>query len=440
MPLKMDYGNEVDLSNNNITPLWKRRPTNTGSRDLTIKPRPLSYQIGGVHTTDFPVEDKCAFTLTQPAEKIVATPAGSTMVLKHILNKPSRKTRVVRSISIGHSSNGRLSLSKYKQEDKQCAENKMNYNTGPTRMPNGASVCVDGNASCADSKNLSSPHTVLSQRDQIVFGNSASSPNHIQTACGTSPQSLSVTPQGHRQDTGASSPSLRASSRSSSSSIMSLSSTPSTLSDPPTPRTPSPDDGVSDRKSSSVSEGKQSPSVLLSTQSPAALKMGTQQLIPQGLASDTRPVKTGQGKGSGGLLDPGQRALKARSMVEAGSFFSTSTEPEEEAEGEDSPGLLRRGLRSTSYRRAVVSGVDLDVSPTELKPKRFSQPVLKGVAEDRERPSSPGKIKVWRSLSLSVIDIDSEFYCVKQVSTYARPALENSRCAVQITHQSQPLT
>lgn len=405
MPLKMDYGNEVDLSNNNITPLWKRRPTNTGSRDLTIKPRPLSYQIGGVHTTDFPVEDKCAFTLTQPAEKIVATPAGSTMVLKHVLNKPSRKTRVVRSISIGQLSNGRLSLSKFKQEDKHCAENKANHNTGPTRMANGASVCVDGNACWADSKNpnnknLSSPHTVLSQRDQIVFGNAAPSPDQMGTACGTSPQSLSVTPQGHRQDNGASSPSLRASSRSSSSSIMSLSSTPSTLSDPPTPRTPSPDDGVSARKSSPA------PEVLLSTQSPAALKMGTQQLIPQGLASDTRPLKSGAGKGSGGLLDPGQRALKARSMVEAGSFFSTSTEPEEEAEGEDSPGLLRRGLRSTSYRRAVVSGVDLDASPTELKPKRFSQPVLKGVAEDRERPASPGKIKVCRSRC--PINIDSE--------------------------------
>lgn len=406
MPLKMDYGNDVDLSNNNITPLWKRRPTNTGSKDLTNKPRPLSYQIDGVHTTDFPVEDKCAFTLTQPAEKIVATPAGSTMVLKHVLNKPTRKTRVVRSISIGHSSSGRLSLSRFKQEDKkQCIENKANHNTGPTRMANGASVCVDGN-SWADSKNpnnnnLSIPHTALSQKDQIVFGNTSSSPNHMRTACGTSPQSLSVTPQGHCQATGASSPSLRASSRSSSSSIMSLSSTQSTLSDPPTPRTPSPDEGVSAGGvlQRQPPEEKLPSPVLLSTQSPAARKLGTQQLIPHGLASDTRPLTTGQGRGSGGLLDPGQRALRARSMVEAGSFFSTTIEPEEEAEAADSPGLLRRGLRSTSYRRAVVSGVDLDASPTELKPRLFSQPVLKGVAEDKEHPSSPGNSKVCRSLS-----------------------------------------
>ncbi|XP_041920035.1 rho guanine nucleotide exchange factor 26-like [Alosa sapidissima] len=403
MPIKMDYGNEVDLSNNNITPLWKKRTTNTGSRDLKLKSRPLSYQIDGVHTTDFPVEDKCAFTLTQPAEKIVAKPAGSTMVLKHVLNKPSRKTRIVRSISIGHSSNGRLSFSKRREDNKQCAESKANLTAGTTRMANGASVCVDGKHSWADNKNLSSPHTVTSQRDQIVFGDSASSPDHMRTAYGTPPHNLSVAPQCHRQDSGASSPSLRTSSRSSSSSVMSLSSTPSSLSDPPTPRTPSPDDGVSvggvllhqTPKSSPVSDGKLSPSVVLSTQSLAALKMGTQQLIPQGLVSDTRPLKTGHSgahtKGPGGLLDPGQRALRARSMVETGSFFATSTE--QEAEGEDSPGLLRRGLRSTSYRRAVVSGVELDESPTDLKTKRLSQPVLRGVVEDREHPSSPGKIK-----------------------------------------------
>lgn len=397
MPLTMDYGNEVDLSNNNIFPLWKRRP-NTGSRDLKLKPRPLSYQIDGVHTTDFPVEDKSAFTLTQPAEKLVATPAGSTMVLTHVLNKPSRKTRVVRSISIGHLSNGRFSLSKNKHEvDKHCTGSNGNRIAGTTRMANGASVCQDVKPSWADNKNLSSPLTVMSQSDQIVFGNSASSPDHMRMTY--RPHSLSVTPQCQHEDTGASSPSFPASSRSSSSSIMSLSSTPSTISDPPTPRTPSPEDGVSGGvlprqppNSSPVSEGKHPPSVVLSTQSPAAQKMGTQQLIPQGLASDIRPPKTGhfgaQSKGSGGLLDPGKRAQRARSLVETGSFFSTTTEREEGAEGVESPGLLRRGLRSTSYRRAVVSGVDLEVPPTDLKAKRLSQPVLRGVLED---PSSPGK-------------------------------------------------
>ncbi len=93
----MDLGNEVDLSNNNITPLWKRRNEN----DMKPKPRPLSYQIDGVLMTDFPVDDRCNFTLTQPAEKI-STTASNTTVLKHTLNKPVRKTRVVRSISIGY--------------------------------------------------------------------------------------------------------------------------------------------------------------------------------------------------------------------------------------------------------------------------------------------------------------------------------------------------
>lgn len=394
MPRTMDYGNEVDLSNNNITPLWRRRPANPGSRDLKIKPRPLSYQIDGVLMTDFPVEDKCAFTLTQPAEKIVATPAGGTVILKHVLNQPTRKTRVVRSISIGHLSSGRFSLQRGKQVDEDRPVDNRNVTSGTTRMINGTSVCQDG------SKNVPSLYTVTSQRDQIGFGNSASSSDHIRTSCSTPPYTLSVASPYHRQEPGSSSPSLRASPRSSSSSIMSLSSTPSTLSDPPTPRTPSPDDGVSGGlipRQPPKSDGKHSP-VILSTQSPAALKLGTQQLIPQGLVSETRPLKTGRpggpNKGPAGLLDPGERALRARSMVETSSF-SRSSEQEEDAEGGDSPGgLLRRGLRSTSYRRAVVSGVDPDVSPTDLKPIRLSQPMLKGVAEDREHPPSPGKSKV----------------------------------------------
>ncbi|XP_063061355.1 rho guanine nucleotide exchange factor 26-like [Engraulis encrasicolus] len=406
MPRKMDYGNEVDLSNNNnITPLWRRRPTTNkpGSRDMKLKPRPLSYQIDGVLTTDFPVEDKCAFTLTQPAEKIVAgTPAGNTVILKHVLHQPTRKTRVVRSISIGHLSNMRFSLHRSKPVvENHSPPDNAHVASSTTRMSNGTSVCQQGN------KNTASPHAALSQTDQTCLSNSASCPENVRMTCSaTPPSTLSVTPHHQHQDSGASSPSLRASSRSSSSSIMSLSSTQSTLSDPPTPRTPSPDDGLTGGvipRQTQKSDGKLSPSVVLSTQSAAALKMGTQQLIPQGLASDTRPLKTGRPAGgpnskgsSGGLLDPGQRAQRARSMVETSStFFSMSSEQEEEAAGDESPGgLLRRGLRSTSYRRAVVSGVDIDgSSPTELKPIRLPdlKPVLKGVVEDgaEQHPPSP---------------------------------------------------
>uniref|UniRef100_A0A3B4UP53 Rho guanine nucleotide exchange factor 26 n=1 Tax=Seriola dumerili TaxID=41447 RepID=A0A3B4UP53_SERDU len=76
----MDIGNDVDLSNNNITPLWKRRTDNCKKPQESSKPklRPLSYHTNGVMTTDFPVEDnKCSFTLSQPAERLVVTPPCS---------------------------------------------------------------------------------------------------------------------------------------------------------------------------------------------------------------------------------------------------------------------------------------------------------------------------------------------------------------------------
>uniref|UniRef100_A0A671QPB9 Rho guanine nucleotide exchange factor (GEF) 26 n=1 Tax=Sinocyclocheilus anshuiensis TaxID=1608454 RepID=A0A671QPB9_9TELE len=293
----MDLGNEVDLSNNNITPLWKRRNEN----DMKPKPRPLSYQLDGVLMTDFPVDDRCTFTLTQPSEKVTTT-ASNTTVLKHTLNKPTRKARVVRSISIGYLSNGRFSLSKFTKSDDEKNEEA-----------------------------TSSPKT----------------------------------------------PTF------STSSIPSISSNLSLPSDPPTPRTPSPAErpgGILLQRQSSESpqgsEGKRPSSpIILSTHSPAAQKIGTQQIIPRGLVSDTRFSKPSQK-----FLDTGKSAFRPRSMFETGSFFSTSKE--DELNGDENAGLLTRGQRSKSYRRAMVSGVDLDVPSLDPKDKRLPQPVLKGVAEE----------------------------------------------------------
>ena len=120
------------------------------------------------------------------------------------------------------------------------------------------------------------------------------------------------------------------------------------------------------------------PSVLLSTHSPAARKVGTQQLIPRGLVCESRlskaPPAGAQTQGQGGLgvpggpggLDPSKRALRVRSMVESGAFFSTGGGGEEGGAEADSLGALKRGLRSTSYRRAVVTGVDLDAPGLDL--------------------------------------------------------------------------
>ncbi|KAG5837020.1 hypothetical protein ANANG_G00234800 [Anguilla anguilla] len=348
----MEGGNDVDLSNNNITPRWKKRPVN-GAVSSRPNPRPLSGQTAGVLT-----EDKSAFTLSQPAEKIVASP-GSTAVLKHVLNKPSRKARVVRSISIGHLSNGRFTLSKLKSEgDKPSTDNRAHHDVDGAQTGNGVAHRQDRRPPCDRhrdvQKRLSSPMTLTSQTDQIVFGSSPSDTPLWKTSSPTNSY-------GHL-------------------------------------------DVVLLRQTSGPSQGpdsKPQPTFVLSTHSPVAQKMGTQQLIPRGLASDVRLCKTAQGNhgnhGNVGQLEPSKRALRAISMVETGSYFSTGwgdaeVDPNGDGDG-DSPGMLRRGLRSTSYRRAVVSGVDMEVPKTDPKAHRLSQPVLRGLPVDKEQPSSPGKGK-----------------------------------------------
>ncbi|XP_053479620.1 rho guanine nucleotide exchange factor 26-like isoform X1 [Ictalurus furcatus] len=397
----MDFSNEVDLTNNNnnssssssnniIAPLWKKRATDQVSNgNLKPKPRPLSYQIDGVLMTDFPVEDKCSFTLSQPAETI-STPQG-TMVIKHVLNKPAHKTRVVRSISIGHLSSGRFSLARFRSENNNndsVDSNQVPKTTLSTNTANGLSKKETKRAH-DPLKRLSMPFTLTSQRDQIVFGDSSPisdrrSPQQSSSPSQNSPQQLS-SPVALQT----SSQSLRSSTPSISSCSSSSSSIPSTPSEPFTPQSLSPAEGSTvtpvSRQTSNSSQGSEVksplPSMVLSTHSPAALKTGTQQLIPHNLASEHRPGKNDQ---SGGLMDPSKRSLRARSMVESGSYFSSSKDVEV-PDGEDAPGLFRRGLRSTSYRRAVVSGVELDV-PSNL---------LKGVTDviDGSRSLRPTKSK-----------------------------------------------
>ncbi|KAG7235044.1 hypothetical protein INR49_003409 [Caranx melampygus] len=433
----MDIGNDVDLSNNNITPLWKRRTDNC-KKTHDNKPRPLSYHTNGVVATDFPVEDnKCSFTLRQPAERLVVAPQSSdrnTVVLKHVLHKPSKKSRVIRSISIGHFSNGRFSLSKFRSEDNRSASLDNRVRKGESdrgKTSNGETVWVEKPCHLDSQKRISSPFSLSSQKDQIAFGTTLPSPEAA-ALNGSSPVLSQRTPNNNNNNYShhelcslslASSPSppvcrTPTPSHSSTSSIPSLSSFNS--SDPPTPRSPSPADrGQAHHRlstsspassqdtrlassSSSISSPSPSPSlspsippsIVLSTHSPAALKMGTQQLIPKGLASDVRQSKTApsgqQVQGLAGRLgvDQSKRSLKALSMVETGAYFSTGGDCTEGTEGEsDSPGTLRRGLRSTSYRRAVVSGVDLEVPGIDLKVHRLSQPVIKGL--DRDNPASP---------------------------------------------------
>uniref|UniRef100_A0AAZ3QIC0 Rho guanine nucleotide exchange factor 26 n=1 Tax=Oncorhynchus tshawytscha TaxID=74940 RepID=A0AAZ3QIC0_ONCTS len=378
----MEGGNEVDLSNNNISPLWKRQSANhTGPSKL--KARPLSYQIDRLHMTDFPVEDnKCSFTLSQPAERLVATPGGGTVILKHVLNQPTRRTRVVRSISIGHLSKGRFSLSKFKSEDKfSSLDNKAYHGGSVGQIGNKEKVWSDKRPRDA-LKRLSSPFTLTSHRDQIVFGTSSSLPDPASSSHPSPPatpnnnhhHNLTSSSSYHPLTPHPSPPSLHTPtpSHSSTCSISSLTST-STPSDPPTPRSPSP----ADMSAPSLSPP---PSIVLSTHSAAALKMGTQQLIPKGLASLSKASPAGvQSQGLGAV-----------SMVETGSFFSTDGGGEG-TDQDESPGSLKRGLRSTSYRRAVVSGVEMEIPSVDPKTHLLSQSVLKGLQEAKETPTSPGK-------------------------------------------------
>ncbi|XP_019729876.1 rho guanine nucleotide exchange factor 26 isoform X2 [Hippocampus comes] len=401
----MDFGNDVDLSNNNIMPLWKRRTDNHRSPPDSRKPRPCSYHANGVTMTDFPAEDKCAFTLSQPAEKLVVTSqcvGKNTAVLKHVLHKPSKKSRVVRSISIGHISNGRFSLSKFKSDGSRTtsldhkASNGM-YNT--VNHSNGRTIWPSPQAFISSVFSLNLP------KEKTPSYHNLPSPETVQHASNNNHLERSSSPSSPYP------PARRTPSHSSTSSIPSLSSL--TSSDPPTPRSSSPTESrpplhrqsspspaiSQDARNASSSSPPTSispcvspvPSIVLSTNSPAALKMGTQQLIPKGLASGSRqsktPASSPQGQGLVGLLglDAPNRALKTLSMVETGAYFSTGAGRGEGTDGEnESPGNLRRGLRSTSYRKAVVTGVDME-------PQALSQAAVKGLDSDNKTPPvTPG--------------------------------------------------
>ncbi|KAK2912421.1 rho guanine nucleotide exchange factor 26-like [Channa argus] len=404
----MDFGNDVDLSNNNITPLWKRRTDNCKNLQDSYKPkpRPVSYHMTGVMVTDFPVKDnRSSFTLGQPAERGVVTTQRAdmnTVVMKHVLNKPARKSRVFRSISIRDQPNGCILPSKFTSEDYRTASLDNTVYNGDChagRTSNGDTEWPKKNPP----KRISSPFSLSSPSET---GSSPAlspfSPNNNNYY----PNELSPTPL-----------------HSSTSSIPSLSSL--TSSEPSTPRSPSPADrgqtllGQSasspasshDTRHASSSSSTSTPSptfspsvsptpsIVLSTHSPAALKMGTQQLIPKGLACESRQSKT-PSSGLLGLGDSSKRALKVRSMVESGTYFSTGGAQGEGREGgSESPGAPRRGLRSTSYRRAVVSGVDLEEPSVDLKIQPLSQPVIKGPGGDN--PDSPVSPASTGSVSLT---------------------------------------
>ncbi|XP_053314930.1 rho guanine nucleotide exchange factor 26 [Spea bombifrons] len=364
----MEAESEVEFSSSDVKfiPSWRRSATLPPQREglyysRSPRPRPQSYQSpSGLLVTDFPVEDRHSFTLTQPDERITSSPES----------KISHQRAVFPTAP-----NGKLlpsSSSSSSLEYKPLAQNhKRSSQVLKVVSNNAISFTANGNLPSPNQKSMvsnriSSSVTVTPDKEQIIFGsNSYFTKNGLEKS-GNCDQTLQTQA---KQDVNSFSPdSSSGSSKSPSDEKQALQRIPS--------------------NSGSLSEKQ---SVVLSTNSAAALRMGAQQIIPKSLASEIKVTNKTSGSQN---MEPNRRLLKTRSMVETNSARLVAASDDGKAEPEtDSPGTLRRGLRSTSYRRAVVSGIDTN-SPTERKKNnRMSQPNLKAVVEDKERFSSLGRIK-----------------------------------------------
>ncbi|XP_045659446.1 rho guanine nucleotide exchange factor 16 isoform X2 [Ursus americanus] len=113
--------------------------------------------------------------------------------------------------------------------------------------------------------------------------------------------------------------------------------------------------------------------VVLSTQSPAALKMGTQQLIPRSLAVSSKAKTPARHQSFGAAVLSKEAARRDPRLVSAPSFslddMDVDTGPE---------GALRRNLRNRSYRAAMKS---LGAPGGERAPIQLS-PKLQALAEE----------------------------------------------------------
>ncbi|KFQ41393.1 Rho guanine nucleotide exchange factor 26, partial [Nestor notabilis] len=332
-------------------PRWRRRSTPRPQSRAWNKPRPQSYQSpNGVLFTDFPLEDRCTFTVTQPAGTVSTCPGGGAL----------RRGALFFSSSMGSVSNGTV-------RPPACQA------VSPERSSQVLSVVSNSPVGVTANGTITSPGSQLG-RPLRISSQSALSPQRERIAFTGSPQ---PSPAGNTlspSNSNAATLPLRCSQ---------VSKIPEKVSS--VSHAISPEQGVPPQRPASP----QDQPAILSTNSPAALKVGTQQIIPKSLASEIKVTS----KANSQNVDMSKRVLKVRSMVESLSMPLVA-DIEEEAEGDlDSPGTLRRGLRSTSYRRAVVSGVDFDSSNNVKKKNRMSQPVLKAVVEDKEKFSSLGRIK-----------------------------------------------
>lgn len=127
--------------------------------------------------------------------------------------------------------------------------------------------------------------------------------------------------------------------------------------------------------------------VVLSTQSPAALKMGTQQLIPRSLAVSSKAKTPARHQSFGAAVLSKEAARRDPRLLSAPSFSL------DDMDVDLGPGgALRRNLRNRSYR-AAMQGLEppgREKGPPQLTPK------LQALAEEPSQPPArcPAKNKV----------------------------------------------
>ncbi|KAM3932108.1 rho guanine nucleotide exchange factor 26 isoform 1-T3 [Leptodactylus fuscus] len=353
----MEAESEVEFpSDVKFVPLWRKANSHVPHGEglyYSPRPRPQSYQSpNGLLITDFPVEDKQSFTVTQPAERITRSPEsrihqqGGTY-----LHRPNGKLQSSSSLSSLEYKSLPPSHRRSSQVLKVVSSNSITFTNGENLSSPSRKSMV--------SRRTPSSVTLTPDREKIVFGSSSGLVSNGMVTTTNGSQSRLT------QDTDI---------------ILSnsLPSSPKSEEKQPLQR---------------VSSNPERQSIILSTNSPVSLKVGERQIIPKDLASGIK-VTTKNSVQNNQDMEPGKRLLKTRSMVETSMSGRMASPKDGDGDAEtESPGSLRRGLRSTSYRRAVVSGVDFNNSVDRKKNNRMSQPILKAVVEDKERFSSLGRIK-----------------------------------------------
>ncbi|XP_077039697.1 rho guanine nucleotide exchange factor 26 [Agelaius phoeniceus] len=385
-------------------PRWRRRATPRPPPLAWSKPRPQSYQSpSGVLVTDFPVEDRCAFSATQPAGTGPRSPGSPAMgsVSNGTVRppgspalSPERRSRVLAlapDSPVGSTANGTVSPPGSGQGRRPQPPRTAGL---PALAPQQERIVFGASAQPAPCPRAAGPPA--EPGGSPGRGRAAGPPEEPGGSPGRgraagAPEEPGGSPRrgraaGAPEEPGGSPRRGRAAGPPEEPGGSPRRGRAAGAPEEPggSPRRgraagPPEEPGGSPRRGPPAVPGAEPPA-LLSTQSPAARRVGSQQLIPRSLA-ESRPAGRAQGH---------ERGLKVRSLVET-PRPALGSDPEDEPEG--GPGALRRGLRSTSYRRAVVSGVDLDGSANCKKKNRMSQPVLKAVVEDKEKFSSLGRIK-----------------------------------------------